>query len=70
MNFSRAWEISRSVPWKEHNVRCSAYQCEHGMLCDCEVLTTHPEYVAEYGDEKPDRPLRGRWEDGKWVLND
>lgn len=51
IDYPRAWEIARSAPMSEHDLRCSYRQCDGGMLCDCPVLTAHPEYV---GAEVPD----------------
>lgn len=44
MDFPRAWEIARSVPIAEHSPACSYAQSSGGLLCDCAVLTEHPEY--------------------------
>ncbi len=54
MDFPRAWQIATEKPWKEHDRRCSFALSEGGLLCDCEVLTRHPEYVADYGDSDMD----------------
>ena len=48
MDFPRAWEITRATPVADHHVDCS-YQ--HGMLCDCQVLTNHPEYAKDYPEK-------------------
>ena len=44
IDYPRAWEIARAVPMDGHHPRCSYRQCDGGMLCDCPVLTAHPEY--------------------------
>lgn len=46
VDYPRAWEIARAAPMGEHHPRCSYRQCDGGMLCDCPVLTSHPEYTA------------------------
>ena len=43
VDFPRGWEISRATPREYHHNRCS-YNT-HGMLCDCDVVLKHPEYV-------------------------
>ena len=45
IDYPRAWEIARAAPMNEHDPRCSYRQCSGGMLCDCPVLTMHPEYA-------------------------
>lgn len=53
MDFPRAWAIARAVPYEEHEEKCS-YRTETGaFLCDCKVLTEHP----EYGDQPAPEPL-------------
>ena len=49
MDFPRAWEIARATPVTDHHVDCSYYQA--GMLCDCKVLTDHPEYKKDYPEK-------------------
>ena len=47
MDFPRGWEIARAVPFDQHDAQCS-YRTEWGaLLCDCPVLTSHPEYADE-----------------------
>jgi hypothetical protein len=50
IDYPRAWQIARAAPMDEHHPRCSYRQCSGGMLCDCPVLTSHPEYVADDED--------------------
>lgn len=45
MDFPRAWEISNAVAVEYHHDKCSTHA---GMLCDCDVLFKHPEYLADY----------------------
>jgi hypothetical protein len=52
IDFPRAWEIARAAPMAEHDPRCSFRQCDGAMLCDCPVLTAHPEYTTVTGSEK------------------
>ena len=65
MNYPRAFEICKSVPEEKHNKDCS---WRSGLLCDCEVLFTHPEYIKEYNPEPPDWEICGRWTNGKWKV--
>lgn len=65
VDFPEAWKISDSVPDKNHHPDCSV---NHGMLCDCEVLMTHPRYIEDYGDEISWKP-GGEWKNGKWIVN-
>lgn len=48
MDFPRAWEIARSFPSTEHDPACSFARTCGGLLCDCWVLTRHPEYLEDY----------------------
>lgn len=42
----RAWEIANATRLADHSPDC-AYQRTIGvLLCDCHVLTGHPEYAA------------------------
>lgn len=43
MTIMRAWEITREVEPEYHHNDCS-YNVA-GMLCDCNVLFKHPEYL-------------------------
>lgn len=49
MYFPRAWEIARATPVESHLEMCSYRQTEGALLCDCPVLTMHPEYIEDYG---------------------
>ncbi len=51
MDFPTAWAIARGTPAAEHDPRCSYARYEGGFLCDCHVLTGHPQYVADYGPQ-------------------
>lgn len=44
MDFPRAWQLARASQNSDHDPRCSWIVGEHGLLCDCHVLTKHPEY--------------------------
>lgn len=58
MDFPRAWEIARKVPIARveptlateevHDPKCSYAIAKGGVLCDCHVLTQHPEYIRDY----------------------
>lgn len=46
IGYGRAWEITQGTRLKDHDPLC-AYQRTIGvLLCDCEVLTGHPEYTG------------------------
>jgi len=66
MNYPEAWEICKSVPEEQHHPDCS---WRSGLLCDCEVLVTHPRHIEDYPDIKPDWKTYGKWVDGKWQYN-
>ena len=68
VDFPRAWEITRTVPAIEHDPRCSYARTVGGMLCDCWVLTSHPEHEdpdVKYGTDGVvlRRRLEGGWEE-------
>lgn len=46
MDIPRAWEIARETAPEYHHNACSFNVTSGGMLCDCAVLTGHPEYVS------------------------
>ena len=72
MDFPRAWEISKSVAPDDHHPDCSTAQTEGAILCDCEVLITHPDHVKDYGETLTWEPT-GSWIKGTWekcVQND
>jgi hypothetical protein len=46
MDFPAAWEIARSVNPEDHDALCSFAQTNGAILCDCWVVTDHPEYEA------------------------
>ena len=47
VDYQRAWEIAAATRLADHAPDC-AYQRTIGvLLCDCDVLTGHPEYVDE-----------------------
>jgi hypothetical protein len=47
IDFPRAWQIARAADWNEHDPTCS-YRTERGaLLCDCHVITEHPEYLDD-----------------------
>ena len=71
MDFPTAWAIARRVGPEYHHNRCSFNVTNGGLLCDCDVLTKSPEYVAEYGRaERLDAPLfvwKSKRRDGSWA---
>lgn len=44
VDYPRAWEIARATAFEQHHPKCSYRTQQGGFLCDCEVLTKHPEY--------------------------
>lgn len=47
MDFPTAWGIARATPPEYHHNACSFNVTDGGMLCDCDVLLKHPQYVAD-----------------------
>jgi hypothetical protein len=47
MDFPRGWEVARAAPMADHDPKCSYRQHDGGFLCDCLVLTEHPEYRSD-----------------------
>lgn len=47
VDYPRAWEIARASRAEDHDPRCSYRTEDGGFLCDCHVLTAHPEYLAD-----------------------
>lgn len=45
IDFSRAWEIAASVEREYHHNECSFNVSRGGVLCDCDVIHKHPEYM-------------------------
>ena len=42
----RAWEIAKATRVRDHDPGCAYQQSIGVLLCDCTVLTSHPEYTA------------------------
>jgi hypothetical protein len=51
MDFPTAWAIARETPAEYHHNACSYNTTGGALLCDCHVLTKHPKYLADYGDD-------------------
>lgn len=49
MDFPTAWAIVNDTSPADHDPRCSFAQTSGAVLCDCHVLTSHPQYIADYG---------------------
>lgn len=51
VDFPRGWQITESVEAEYHHNSCSWNT--HRMLCDCNVLFKHPEFVSDllYGKD-------------------
>lgn len=47
----RAWEIARATPDAKHHPMCAFTKTAHALLCDCDVLTKHPDYRPEWNDK-------------------
>ena len=47
MDFPRAWQISRATHESFHHIDCSYRKTHGGLLCDCHILTKHPEYETK-----------------------
>lgn len=47
VDFPRAWEISRAVAPEGHDPECSCAQTNGALLCDCQILFGHPEYLDD-----------------------
>lgn len=45
MDFPRAWQIFKASPIDSHHPECSWLRM--GLLCDCDVITKHPEYLDD-----------------------
>lgn len=43
VDFPRAWQIAKSADINEHDEKCSFFITQGGLLCDCHILSTHPE---------------------------
>ncbi len=44
VDYPRAWEIARATRAENHHEDCSFAQTHGAILCDCDVLTEHPEF--------------------------
>ncbi len=53
VDYPRAWEIARAVKPASHHPQCSFRLSEGGFLCDCDVLTQHPESAEGEDHYKP-----------------
>lgn len=49
MDFPAAWAIARATEPEYHHNKCSFNVTSGALLCDCDVLFKHPQYVADYG---------------------
>lgn len=45
IDIPRAWEIARSVSPEYHHNACSFNVTNGGVLCDCDVIYKHAEYL-------------------------
>ncbi len=45
VDFPRAWELAAATRLAEHHPKCSYRQTGRALLCDCDVLSQHPETV-------------------------
>lgn len=44
IDFPTVWKIADAVPIEEHEPLCSYAQTNGAILCDCKVITEHPDY--------------------------
>ena len=44
IDFPRAWQIAQATQKKDHDPRCSFRVTDGALLCDCAIITEHPEY--------------------------
>jgi hypothetical protein len=53
IDFPRAWQLAMAVPFTDHDPKCNHRRSEGCLLCDCEVVTKHPEYLSDvfYGKD-------------------
>jgi len=47
IDYPRAFEIARAAPMEAHHKDCSYRICRGGLLCDCDVIYQHPEYLDD-----------------------
>lgn len=47
MDFPRAWQIARATSMEAHEELCSYRAYCGGLLCDCYVITSHPEFLDD-----------------------
>lgn len=63
MDYPEAFKICELVPEELHHPDCS---WRKGILCDCEVLRTHPRHKEDYPDFEITWETYGSWVKGKW----
>lgn len=47
IDFPRAWELAQATPVEKHDKKCSYRQTDGCLICDCHVITKHPEYLDD-----------------------
>lgn len=45
LDFPRAWQLARAVDFSDHHPACSFVKTRGGILCDCDVINQHPEFL-------------------------
>lgn len=45
IDIPRGWQITEQAPDEDHHIHCSWRQAR--MLCDCDVIWKHPEFLDE-----------------------
>lgn len=45
LDFPRAWQIAKASDMEDHHPKCSYLQTQGGILCDCDVINKHPEFL-------------------------
>lgn len=67
VDFPRAWQIARMALMEDHDPECSFRQTDGAVLCDCHVLTEHPEYKDDVLQGKDGVPCRSEAEEREEI---
>ena len=47
IDFPRAWQIAEHSKAEDHHPECSYRVTEGCILCDCNIIHEHPDYLSE-----------------------
>jgi len=47
VDFPRAWQIAKTVKTEYHHNDCSYNKTNGSILCDCDVIYKHPDYLDD-----------------------